>query len=150
TPPTRADTRTSKSRRMSQFRNPRAWLGLAPAFAMLLMARAPAQESSPESAPRAETETQVDEEVVVRGRRLDEIEFDLHLYIRDFLEEVTAPARTRGYARWDRRVCVGVHNLENTAAQYIVDRISSLAVDVGLEPGEPGCGPDVNILFAVD
>jgi hypothetical protein len=90
------------------------------------------------------------EEVVVRGRRLDEIEFDLRLYIRDFLEEVAAPARTRGYARWHHQVCVGVHNLENSAAQYIVDGISSLALDVGLEPGEPGCRPDVNILFATD
>jgi len=133
---------------MFQLRTTRASLGLASAFAMLLTARAPAQESSPE--PAAETEAQVLEEVVVRGRRLDEIEFDLHLYIRDFLEEVAAPARTRGYARWKRRVCIGVHNLENTAAQYIVDRISSLVVDVGLEPGEPGCNPDVNILFAVD
>src|SRR5690606_35634392 len=51
---------------------------------------------------------------------------------------------------WQRRVCIGVHNLENTAAQYIVDRISSLALDVGLDPGEPGCRPDVNILFSTD
>ena len=37
-----------------------------------------------------------------------------------------------------------------SAAQYIVDRISSLALDVGLEPGEPGCRPDVNIVFATN
>lgn len=86
----------------------------------------------------------------MRGRRLGEIEFDLRFYIREFVEEIAAPARTRGYARWRRRLCVGVHNLENTAAQYIVDRISSLALEVGLEPGEPGCRPDVNIVFATN
>jgi hypothetical protein len=43
-----------------------------------------------------------------------------------------------------------VANLENSAAQYIADRVSRLALDVGLEPGEPGCRPDVNILFATD
>jgi hypothetical protein len=36
------------------------------------------------------------------------------------------------------------------ASQYIVDRISKLAVDVGLEPGEPGCRPDVNIVFTTN
>ena len=90
------------------------------------------------------------EEVVVRGRRLSEIEFDLRVYIRDFLEEVAAPSRNRGYARWHRTVCIGVHNLEASAAQYIVDRISALALDAGLEPGEPGCEPDVNIIFSAN
>jgi len=136
---------------MPQLGTHRTWRRLAPGLAALLITQTSAQESPPETAADIEAATpQVDEEVVVRGRRLDEIEFDLDIYIRDFLEEVTAPARTRGYARWHRQVCIGVHNLENTAARYIVDRISSLALDVGLEPGEPGCNPDVNILFAID
>jgi len=92
----------------------------------------------------------VDEEIIVRGQRLSEIEFDLHAYIRDFLEEVAAPARARGYARWHRDVCVSVTNLPGDAAQYIVDRISAAALDVGLAPGEPGCLPQVNIIFAAD
>src|SRR5690606_34660233 len=129
----------------------RTWLGLAPALAALLIARAAAQESPEEPEARSERDApQALEEVVVRGRRLSEIEFDLQIYIREFLTEVTAPARTRGFARWQRGVCVGVHNLSNTAAQYIVDRISALALEVGLEIGEPGCRPQVNILFATD
>src|SRR5690606_17545073 len=128
-----------------------ARLVLAPAMAALVMAGAAAQQELVDAGPGTETAAeQVDEEVVVRGRRLSEIEFDLRLYVTEFLEEVSAPARTRGYARWQRRVCIGVHNLANAAAQYIVDRISSLALDVGLEPGEPGCRPQVNILFAAD
>jgi hypothetical protein len=136
---------------MRQLKIIATWLVFAPALAVMPISRAAAQASSPGPEARAEAEApEAVEEVIVRGRRLSEIEFDLPMYIREFLNEVTAPARTRGYARWQRGLCVGVHNLENTAAQYIVDRISSLAVDVGLEPGEPGCRPHVHILFATD
>ena len=126
---------------------------LAPALAALVAAPALAQGSSPQAAPSTATGTeapQAVDEVVVRGRRLSEIESDLRIYIDKFLDEVAAPARGRGYARWHRGLCVGVHNLENSAAQYIVDRISSLALDLGLEPGEPGCLPEVNIIFATN
>jgi hypothetical protein len=47
-------------------------------------------------------------------------------------------------------VCIGVHNLQTDAAQYIADRISQQAVDVGLQPGEPGCRADVVIIFTTD
>ena len=90
------------------------------------------------------------DEVVVRGRRMSEVEDDLRIYIDKFLDQVAKPARGRGYARWNRSVCVGVHNLESTAAQYVVDRISRQAIDLGLEPGEPGCTPQVNIVFATN
>jgi hypothetical protein len=119
--------------------------------ALSLSSNVSAQEISTAADSSPETEAvRVNEEVIVRGRRLSEIEFDLRIYIRDFLEEVTLPSRGRGYARWHRKVCIGVHNLENSAAQYIIDRISGLALEVGLEPGEPGCDPQVNIIFATD
>ncbi|HUF74014.1 MAG TPA: hypothetical protein VMR74_14085 [Gammaproteobacteria bacterium] len=138
---------------MLQFRAFLTKLAFLPALAALLFADAPAQESSPDAGVSPESATgtrQVMEEVIVRGRRLSEIEFDLRIYVRDFLEEVAAPARGRGYARWRRGVCIGVHNLESAPAQYIVDRISSLALEVGLEPGEPACRPQVNIAFAAN
>ncbi|HUF71655.1 MAG TPA: hypothetical protein VMR74_02030 [Gammaproteobacteria bacterium] len=132
---------------MSRTRRVFAELGIALALAALLIARAPAQQVRPEAESRPENEAILaDEEVIVRGRRLGELEFDLRTYIRDFIEEVAAPARSRGYARWQRRVC----NLATTAAQYVVDRISSLAFDVGLEAGEPGCQPQVNIVFVTN
>ena len=81
---------------------------------------------------------------------MSEIEFDLSAYVRDFLVEVVALPPGGGYARWHDSVCIGVHNLERTAAQYIIDRISMLASDVGLEPGEPGCTPQVMIIFGTD
>jgi hypothetical protein len=119
--------------------------------ALLLSSNASAQDASPVTGSPTETEaTLADEQVIVRGQRLSELEFDLRTYIKDFVDEVAAPARSRGYARWQRSVCIGVHNLETTAAQYIVDRISSLALELGLEPGEPGCGPQVIIVFVTN
>jgi hypothetical protein len=109
-----------------------------------------AQDSSPQGAVRAADASQPVDEVVVRGRRMSEIETDLRIYIDKFLQQVAKPANGRGYARWDRRLCVGVHNLEATAAHYVVDRISLQAIDLGLEPGEPGCTPQVNIIFATN
>lgn len=116
------------------------------ALAALFAAPALGQQQAPAGAAEAEAV----EEVVVRGRRLEDIKDDLRIHIRDFIGEVVAKPPGRGFARWRRNVCVGVHNLESSAAQYIVDRISALALDVGLEPGEPGCRPDVNILFATN
>jgi hypothetical protein len=126
-------------------------LAFAAALTALLAGRLSAQDSATEfgAGATAENATPVDE-VVVRGRRLSEIDDDLRIYINQFLDEVAAPTQGRGYARWRDEVCVGVHNLERSAAQYLVDRISSLARDVGLEPGEPGCRPHVNVIFTVD
>lgn len=121
----------------------------AVAAALWVGAAAAQQPTEPTAAPAQAAEQPFDE-VVVRGRRLEDIEDDLRLYIRDFIGEVVARPPGRGFARWRRNVCIGVHNLDNGAAQYVVDRISSLVLDVGLTPGEPGCNPDVNILFATN
>jgi hypothetical protein len=128
----------------------RAAFGSAVAVAALTAAPGFAQDSSPQSAPSTADASQPVDEVIVRGRRLSEIENDLRIYIDKFLDQVAKPANGRGYARWHRSVCVGVHNLENAAAQYVVDRISRLALDLGLEAGEPGCTPQVNIVFATN
>ena len=121
------------------------------ALAALLIAHSPAQEPAAAAPVASETDAPpVVDEVIVRGRRLDDVEDDLRLQIRNFIGEVVATPPGRGFARWHRRVCIGVHNLDNERAQYIVDRISRLALEVGLEPGEPGCQPEVNILFSTN
>jgi hypothetical protein len=123
--------------------------------AVLLSARgftqdAPPQAAAPAAQPKVEAAQPVDE-IVVRGRRMSEIESDLRVFVQEFIGNVTAPVEGRGYARWNRRVCIGVHNLQTPdAAQYIVDRISQQAADVGLQPGEPGCSPNVVIIFTTD
>lgn len=83
------------------------------------------------------------EDVEVTGRSLDSM-------IRNFVNEVAAPNRGRGLARWDDDICVGVANLKNEPAQYIVDRVSTVAEEVGLRPGQPGCTPNIMIVASDD
>jgi hypothetical protein len=83
------------------------------------------------------------EDIVVEGRPLETL-------TRTFVREVAAPARNRGMARWRNGLCVGVANLQPEVAQYITDRVSTVAQDVGLKPGEPGCEPHVLIIATVD
>lgn len=83
------------------------------------------------------------EDVVVSGRTLDSL-------IRDFVGEVAEPNRNRGLARWNDRVCVGVANLEGEIAQYPSDRISTVATDIGLAAGAPGCTPNILIIATAD
>ena len=83
------------------------------------------------------------EDIEVTGRPLDAM-------ILNFVEEVAAPARGRSLARWDATVCVGVAHLRNDVAQYIVDRVQTVAQDLGLETGRPGCQPNVMIVAAGD
>lgn len=95
-------------------------------------------------APRIAREAPADlGEVIVEGRRLEDL-------TRDFVNEVAAPARRRGLARWRDKVCVGVANLQAEAAGYIADRVSTVAQDVGLEVGAPGCRPSILISFTSD
>jgi hypothetical protein len=118
-----------------------------------LAAGASAQAPAPEVAGAADSsdgQGAVGDEVIVRGRRMSEIKSDLRIEVDKFVTQIAAPPPERGYARWHRNVCVSIQNLERSAAQYLVDRISRLAADVGLEPGEPGCEPSVRIQFTTD
>ena len=83
------------------------------------------------------------EDIVVEGRPLEDL-------TQAFVREVAAPARNRGMARWRDGLCVGVANLQPEMAQYITDRVSTVALDVGLKPGEPGCEPHVLIVATID
>lgn len=74
----------------------------------------------------------------------------LEQMIREFVNEVAAPNRGRGIARWDDRICIGAANLKADAAQYIVDRVSTVADDLGIIPGEPGCRPNVIVIASAD
>src|SRR5688572_27488852 len=115
--------------------------------AAVLAAQAVAQDAAPPAEGEAAAEV---DEVIVRGRRMSEIDEGLRIVIKDFIGEVVSKPPSRGYARWRSRVCIGVHNLQSDAAQYLIDRISSLVLEVGLNVGEPGCAPDVIIVFATD
>ncbi len=115
------------------------------AFALAAMlASTPSQTPltvAPTSSPEVESAVRL-EDVEVTGRRLDTM-------IRSFIDEVAAPNRNRGLARWSGSVCVGAANLSNDAAQYLMDRVSTVADDLGLRPGTLGCAPNI-IIVATD
>lgn len=114
-------------------------------FAALALQSAPVSlQTTPQPANPATLDAPVDlGDVTVEGRRLEDL-------TRDFVREIAAPARNRGLARWRDGVCVGVANLQNDLAQYIVDRVSTVAEDVGLRAGTPGCHPSVLIVAVSD
>ena len=114
---------------------------------------ASAQDTTPPApaAPAIDPTAGITDRVVARGRRMSEIGTpELEDYVSDFVGQIAAPPRGAGYARWQRRVCVGVYNLATEPAQYIVDRVSALALEVGLDPGDPGCTPDVRVFFSLN
>ena len=83
-------------------------------------------------------------DVVVEGRLLRSA-------VQDFVGEIAAPATgNRGPARWNGSVCIGVVNLQADIAQYIVDRTSDVARELGVDAGEPGCTANVLIIAAAD
>jgi hypothetical protein len=83
------------------------------------------------------------EDVVVEGRVLEEM-------VREFVGEVGAPAGRRGLARWHDRLCVGVVNVRSDLGQAVADRVSQVALDLGVDIGEPGCKANVFIVFTAD
>jgi hypothetical protein len=83
------------------------------------------------------------ETVVVDGRRLADV-------VEQFVDDIVAPPVGRGPSRWDRKVCVGVANVRAGAAQVIIDQVSRIALEVGLEPAEPGCSPNILVIGTND
>lgn len=114
----------------------------AMALAMLSPQDAPVPQAPPPAADPTAAPT-VLEDVVIDGRRLEE-------RVRAFVNEVSAPPRRRGIARWWDPVCFGVVNLEPAAALALIDRLSTVADEYGIRLAEPGCRPNVVMIFADD
>ncbi|WP_420471044.1 hypothetical protein [Brevundimonas sp. FT23042] len=112
--------------------------------AALSVAALPQEAAAPARPPVVSTEDPIRlEDVVSNSRTLEEA-------TQTFVQEVAAPVRRRGYARWHDGVCVGVSNLSPEAARFMVDRISDRARQLGLTAGEPGCDPSILVVATVD
>lgn len=83
------------------------------------------------------------DDVVVQPRLLDQA-------TREFVGQVSFPAARRGPARWQEGICVGAANFRPEIAQFIVDRVSDRAREVGLRPHTPPCHPFILIVGADD
>lgn len=90
--------------------------------------------------PAAAQEGTVEPDIVVTADRLQEV-------VRSFVGDISATSTSEDrLARWDRRICPGLIGIRDRGqAQYMVDRISQRAFEVGLEAGEPGCQPNILI-----
>lgn len=56
----------------------------------------------------------------------------------------------RAPARWRTAVCAGVTGIGGESAQYVVDRVSQRARELGLRVGAPGCSPNLLVVFSDD
>lgn len=110
---------------------------------MALCAVATGTAQAAEVAPAGEEDVLVNEKVVVTARKPAETQ--------NYVAQVTAPPHgTEQLARWDDRICVGVSGVKAEQAQFIADRVSQRALEVGLRTGKPGCSPDITILVTSD
>ncbi|HYC67843.1 hypothetical protein [Brevundimonas sp.] len=113
---------------------------LAPLIGAMALTLASQQAPAPQDPLQAPA---VVDDVLVDGRRLEE-------RVRAFVDEVAAPPRRRGIARWWDRVCFGVVNLQAVQAQSLIDRLSTVADEYGVRLAGPGCRPNVVVIFADD
>ena len=115
--------------------------------ALLIALANPGFSAEAPSEPAA-TPSDAIENFVVTGQRPSV----LRKLMLDFVVEIGDPVSSnRGYARWRDDLCVGVQNLtDRAAAQYLADEISRIALELGLEPGEPGCSPNLRVIFSQD
>ncbi len=113
---------------------------LALTAAILFQDPASVQQAAPAPEPEAAIAL---EDVVIEARRLEEL-------TREFVEEVSAPPPRRGLARWWSGVCVGVSGIREDIAQSLADHVSRVALEYGVRPGDPGCRPNILVVFAAD
>lgn len=100
---------------------------------LLLLAPAAAQEPS----------TTVDEvEIIATDPKSEKA-------ISGFVSTTSVKSGTGQMGRWDKEVCLSVTGLKPEYADFIAERISTEARQVGLVIGAPGCKPDL-IVIATD
>jgi hypothetical protein len=110
----------------------------------LILAMAPSSADSQQSAEPTSTQEPTDlEEVEVTGEKLQK-------QVQAFVQDAIAAPPGRTLARWDRTFCVGASNLDARYAQYLIDRVATVALTLGLENGEPGCKPNVMVIATSD
>ena len=114
---------------------------LAAACAAFALSGAPAFAQDAPPAASADDPVELGD-VIVNGT--------LETMTRRFVDIVSAPAVNRGLARWRRGVCVGVLNAREDIARPLVDHVSRMALEQGVTPGDPGCRPNVIIMFTDD
>ena len=103
----------------------------------LALTAAPTAASAQDAGPTP------NEEIVVVGERT------LEEQVRAFVESFSLPPSGEDQlARWDTHICAGIVGLRRSQGQFIADRISARAAEVGLQPRGPGCRANLIVFFA--
>jgi hypothetical protein len=104
-------------------------------------------EESGQQDREAPIDDEVFDEMVITGQRASV----MRKLMNDFIIEIGEPASSaRGYARWRHPLCTGVYNLPQETAQYVADKLTITALELGLKTGSPGCSPNLHIVFSPD
>lgn len=111
-------------------------------FTAFAIAALIAGQTAPQTTPDPDEAVSV-EDILVDGRPLVD-------RAREFVSEIAAPPDNRNLATWRSEMCVMAVNMPRTHGQALVDRVSQVALHLGVRVGEPGCEPNVVIALSAD
>ena len=111
-------------------------------FTAIALAALIAGQDAPQ-VPQDPDEAVAVEDILVQGRPLVE-------KAREFVNEIAAPPNNRNLATWRTEMCVSAVNMPPVHGQALVDRVSQVALHLGVRIGEPGCEPNVIIALSTD
>ncbi|HYD87426.1 MAG TPA: hypothetical protein VEA80_08125 [Vitreimonas sp.] len=95
-------------------------------------------------AAQAQTQPAENDDLVITGSRFREM-------VRSFVQEVAPPELSEEQlARWNSRYCPLMAGIPARQAQYLVDRMSQRAHQLGLRPGDENCRPNVLVFITPD
>lgn len=99
-------------------------------------------QTAPQTPPGPDEAVAV-EDILVNGRPLVD-------RAREFVTEIAAPPSKRNLATWRNQICVTAVNMPRAHGQALVDRVSEVAMHLGVPIGEPGCEPNVILAMTLD
>lgn len=70
--------------------------------------------------------------------------------ISEFIRDITEETSDGRVARWNHTICPATVGLQRRYAEYLNERLASVARDAGLKVARPGCRPDILIIVTPD
>jgi len=96
------------------------------------------------AAGAVQAQTSENDDLVITGSRFQEM-------VRSFVQEVAPPDLSEEQlARWNSRYCPLMAGIPARQAQYLVDRMSQRAYQLGLRPGDENCRANVLVFITPD
>jgi len=83
------------------------------------------------------------EQITITGQKLKEA-------LRGFVNSVTQIGPTDQLAHWDREICPRIAGLDETQTEYVFQRMSRIAREVGIKTSRRGCATMLTIVVTRD